>query len=73
MPEKSVSNGKLYELKNKKENQNQRYGRKTKNSIEKGIHNKYTSDNIIRKCKSVLLKILSNLINNRIKDFYYKD
>ena len=78
LSEKSVSNGKLYELKNKKENvqkkenQNQRYGRKTKNSIEKGIHNKYTSDNIIRKCKSVLLKILSNLINNRIKDFYYK-
>ena len=78
MSDKSVSNGKLYEIKNKKENvqknekKNQKYGRKTNNSNEKGIHDKYTSDNIIRKCKSVLLKILSNLINNRIKDFYYK-
>lgn len=47
-----------------------RCGRKLKNSIEKGIHNKYSSDNIIRKCKAVLLQIISKFINNKIKEFY---
>ena len=48
-------------------------GRKKKNSNEKGIHDKYTSDNIIRKCKAVLLQIISRLINNKIKEVYGKD
>ena len=48
-------------------------GRKKKNSNEKGIHDKYTSDNIIRKCKAVLLQIISKLINNKIKEIYGKD
>ena len=43
-------------------------GRKKKNSSEKGKHNKYSEDNIIRKCKSFLLNVLSSFINN----FIYK-
>lgn len=49
-------------------------GRKKKDSIEKGVHNKYTSDNIIKKCKSVMINILLNLINKKIKEFFpYKN
>ena len=46
-------------------------GRKTKNYNEKGLHNKYTSDNMIKKCKTVVVKILGNLINKKIKDIYH--
>ena len=45
-------------------------GRKKKNSVETGNHNKYTSDNIIRKCKTVVINILCNFINKKIKDIY---
>ena len=31
-------------------NKNKRSGRKSKDSNEKGLHNKYTSDNMIKKC-----------------------
>ena len=48
-------------------------GRKKKGSSEKGIHNKYTSDNIIRKCKAVFINKLRNFINNKIKIFYELD
>ena len=47
-------------------------GRKKKNSFEIGNHNKYTSDNIIRKCKTVIINVLGNFINKKIKDFYKK-
>ena len=47
-------------------------GRKKKNSFEVGNHNKYTSDNIIRKCKTVMINILFNFINKTIKDIYKK-
>ena len=47
-------------------------GRKKKNSYETGNHNKYTSDNIIRKCKTVLINVLFNFINKKIKDIYKK-
>ena len=47
-------------------------GRKKKNSFEIGNHNKYTSDNIIRKCKTVLINVLFNFINKKIKDIYKK-
>ena len=56
----------------KNENLNH-FGRKKKDSNEKGIHDKYSSDNIIRKCKAVLLQIISNFINNKIKDIYRYD
>ena len=47
-------------------------GRKKKNSFETGNHNKYTSDNIIRKCKTVIVNVLFNFINKKIKDIYKK-
>ena len=49
------------------------FGRKKKDSSEKGNHNKYTSDNLIRKCKAVMIQILSNLINKKISSFYKND
>ena len=45
-------------------------GRKKKYSKEKGKHNKYSEDNIIRKIKSTLLSCLSNFINNKIYRIY---
>ena len=45
-------------------------GRKTKNSDELGEHNKFTDDNLSRKCKRVLLEILFYYINNIIKKVY---
>ena len=47
-------------------------GRKKKNSFEIGNHNKYTSDNIIRKCKTVIINVLGNFINKKINDIYKK-
>lgn len=52
-------------------NKNKRTGRKSKDSKEKGLHNKYTSDNMIKKCKTVTLKILANLINKKIKEVFH--
>ena len=45
-------------------------GRKKKNSDECGEHNKFTDDNLSRKCKRVLLEILFFYINNIIKIVY---
>ena len=45
-------------------------GRKKKDSLEKGIHNKYTSDNLIRKCKAVMINIIGNFINKKIFEIY---
>ena len=52
---------------------NKIFGRKKKNSLEKGTHNKYTSDNLIRKCKAVVINILSKLINKKIHEIYKDD
>ena len=49
---------------------NQKCGRKKKNSSEEGKHNKYSGDNLIRKCKRILLHYLYVLINNIIEDIY---
>ena len=38
------------------------WGRKRKNSNEKGLHNKYSEDNILRKIKYNLLNILKKII-----------
>ena len=56
-----------------KKRNNNNYGRKKKNSTEKGAHNKYTSDNLIRKCKAVVINILSKLINKKIYEIYKDD
>lgn len=45
-------------------------GRKKKSSIDLGEHNKYSDDNIIRKCKHVILDNIMNYINNKIKIIY---
>ena len=45
-------------------------GRKTKNSEERGTHNKNSFDNITRKIKVLPLKSFLNYFNNKIKDIY---
>jgi hypothetical protein len=56
--------------KHDKKRRNNNLGRKRKNSSEKGAHNKYTSDNLIRKCKAVMINVLGNLINKKINENY---
>ena len=80
---KNESESKINEIKHKKKKDNKdkklkkeglkHFGRKKKNSNEKGIHDKYSSDNIIRKCKAILLQILTKLINDKIKEIYGKE
>ena len=50
-----------------------RFGRKKKNSSEIGKHNKYSGDNLIRKCKGIILHYLYVLINNIIAENYKYD
>ena len=45
-------------------------GRKRKNSESKGLHDKYSGDNIIRKIKSTLISELTNYINSVIYKTY---
>ena len=45
-------------------------GRKRKNSEEKGIHNKYCEDNILRKIKSTILLHLLEFLNSVIYNIY---
>lgn len=47
-----------------------RFGRKRKNSFEIGKHDKYSGDNLIRKCKGIILNSLYDLINNLINRQY---
>ena len=44
-------------------------GRKKKNSGEKGVHNKFSEDNIIRKIKPIVNNSLRQFINIKIKEF----
>ena len=48
-------------------------GRKKKDSLETGKHNKYSGDNLFRKCKGILLNSLFILINKIIADNYQND
>ena len=48
-------------------------GRKKKNSSEAGKHNKYSGDNLIRKCKGIILHNLYILINHIIYENYKDD
>ena len=50
-----------------------KFGRKKKNSSEIGKHNKYSGDNLIRKCKGIILHYLYVLINNIIAENYKYD
>lgn len=47
-----------------------RLGRKRKNDDSIGLHNKYSSDNLIRKCKHIILSSVMDFINQKIKDIY---
>ena len=49
---------------------NGRLGRKRRNDNTLGFHNKYSPDNILRKCKHIILSQLMEFINNKIKDIY---
>jgi hypothetical protein len=49
---------------------NGRLGRKRKNDDTPGFHNKYSPDNILRKCKHIILNQLMEFINYKIKDIY---
>lgn len=45
-------------------------GRKRKNDNTPGYHNKYSPDNILRKCKHIILNQLLIFINQKIKELY---
>ena len=47
-----------------------RLGRKRKDDDTTGFHNKYSPDNIVRKCKHIILNQLMEFINNKIKEIY---
>ena len=67
-----LKNGDKNEDKNKyqKSKEKKMCGRKRKNSKEKGKHDKYCKDNVIKKIKSSLLEILSKFMNNKINEIY---
>ncbi len=48
-------------------------GRKKKNSIEGGSHNKFSDDNLSRKSKGIIIRSAFTHINNRIKKLYNYD
>ena len=52
------------------EKEHLKFGRKKKNSSETGKHNKYSGDNLIRKCKGIILHALYLLINSIIEENY---
>ena len=45
-------------------------GRKKKNSDECGVHNKFSDDNLSRKCKHIILDSVYNFINIKLKEIY---
>ena len=50
-----------------------KFGRKKKDSLETGKHNKYSGDNLFRKCKGIILNSLLVLINKIIAENYKDD
>ena len=51
-------------------NHKRKQGRKKKNSLEEGQHNKKTFDNILRRIKNSLLNSFRILLNSKIKNAY---
>ena len=49
---------------------NIKFGRKKKDDITKGGHNKYSDDNLRRKCKHLVLKSFIDFINEKIEILY---
>ena len=61
------------EIKNLKNNlifKKKSFGRKKKSDQTKGEHNKYSDDNIRRKCKHLILNSIMEFINEKIKIIY---
>ena len=54
----------------KEKKEKKKLGRKKKNSTIKSLHTKYSSDNIIRKIKTHIIKLLFNKINIEINKAY---
>ena len=48
-------------------------GRRKKNENVLGEHNKYSDDNIIRKCKNIILNSVFTFINKKIKHLYFNE
>ena len=65
-----IFNDNIEHKKQSAKNNKKGLGRKRKNSKDKGIHNKYSEDNILRKIKSTLLSYLYNFINFSIYTIY---
>lgn len=63
-PQNLTNNPMLQQESNKKK----LLGRKKKNSGEKGVHNKFSEDNIIRKIKPIVNNSLRQFINIKIKE-----
>ena len=57
-------------INNNIEKENNKLGRKKKESEEKGKHTKYTDDNIIKRIKNIVNGQLRDCINKSIKGFY---
>ena len=70
---KFIAYNKNNNLKEEKEKNWKKLGRKKKNSSESGKHNKYSGDNIFRKCKGIIINSLFILINNIIEEEYKED
>ena len=70
---KYISFNKNNNLKEEKKKNGKKLGRKKKNSSETGKHNKYSGDNLFRKCKGIILNSLFILINNIIEEEYKED
>ena len=67
----NVENDNILEKENLSMTKNKKaLGRKRKNSEEKGIHNKYCEDNILRKIKSTILLHLLEFLNSVIYNIY---
>ena len=53
-----------------KSKENQKIGRKAKISRKTGLHNKFSDDNIIKKIILIILKIMLEFCNNKIRNIY---
>lgn len=63
-----INNINIYQNNNKYSKK--KCGRKNKKTGETGKHNKFSDDNVIRKCKTILLKYLMYFINITIQEVY---
>ena len=65
----------LYQTQNRKEekvssNNKKLINKKRKRGDSENCHNKYSYDNILKKCKHIVLKHVMNFINKKIKELY---